>query len=445
MGHGKRITEAAGSLLLLLALTGCNAASGEDLYALPKQSDAYYELQKAIDQTLPADASYAGPLTGSNQQAVQLADLTGDGHDEAIVFVRTAGAKPLKMYVFDRSSGSYENTAVIEGDGTAFDCVEYAQLDDAPGLEIVVGRQVSNQIAQSLGVYAYTENGQTELMTAVYSEFKVVDLDENDLQEVLVLRLETEDRAGTAELYQFQDSLMERDQEATLTAGSRQIKRISTGYVAPGVPAVFVASAVGESTIATDVLAFAGSEFCNLAANADYNLTVQKIRNYPVYPTDIDKDGVVELPASVALPSASAEEETQWIIQWYNLKREGARQLKMTTYHNYAGGWYLTLPQSWGEALTVSREQNPGGTIGYTFSHWLGYDREPETLFTIYALTGDDRQTEAAAHGRVQLAEKGETVYAVSMGSSRWIADCSEEDIRAMFHFIDVDWDSGEI
>lgn len=445
MEHWNRIKVLAGSLLLLLLLAGCGTVSGDDLYALPKQSDAYYDLQKAIDLTLPADAAYAGPLTGSNQQSVQLADLTGDGQDEAIVFVKTSGAKPLKMYIFDRSSGSYENTAVIEGDGAAFDCVEYAQLDDVPGLEIVVGRQVSNQIVQSLSVYTYTGSSQKELMSAVYSEFKVVDLDENEMKEVLVLRLETEERASVAELYHFQDGLMERYREANLSADIKQIKRIASGYVAKGVPAVFVASAVGENTTVTDILTFVGKDFCNLAANTNYSLTAQKIRNYPVYATDIDNDGIVELPTPVVLPSLSAEEETQWIIQWYNLKTEGSRQLKMITYHNYAGGWYLELPQFWSEALTVSREQKDGGAIGYTFSHWLGYDEQPEELFTIYALTGEDRLQQAEKDGRALLAEKGETAYAVSMGRCKWVANQNEEDIRAMFHFIDVDWDSGEI
>ena len=445
MKHWNRMKVLAGGMLLIVSLAGCGTVSGDDLYALPKQSDAYYDLQKAIDLTLPADASYTGPLTGSNQQAVQLADLTGDGHDEAIVFAKTSGAKPLKMYIFDRSSGSYENTAVIEGDGTAFDCVEYAQLDGVPGLEIVVGRQVSNQIAQSLGVYTYGGSSQKELMSAVYSEFKVVDLDENDVKEVLVLRLETEDRAGVAELYHFQDGLMERYREAGLTMGIKQIKRITTGYVARGVPAVFVASAVGENTTATDILTFVGKDFCNLAANTNYSLAAQKIRNYPVYATDIDEDGIVELPTPVALPSLSAEEETQWIIQWYNMKTEGSRELKMTTYHNFAGGWYIELPQSWSEALTVSREQKPGGAIGYAFSRWMGYDQKPEELFTIYALTGGDRLQQATSHGRTLLAEKGETAYAVSMGTSKWVAYQNEEDICAMFHFIDVDWDSGEI
>ena len=38
-----------GGLLLTLVCVGCSARSADELYALPKQSDAYYDLQNAID------------------------------------------------------------------------------------------------------------------------------------------------------------------------------------------------------------------------------------------------------------------------------------------------------------------------------------------------------------------------------------------------------------
>ena len=64
---------------------------------------------------------------------MQLADLDGDGEEEAIVFARTAGEKPLKAYAFDKKDGAYQNVAVIEGNGTAFARVEYVDLDGETG------------------------------------------------------------------------------------------------------------------------------------------------------------------------------------------------------------------------------------------------------------------------------------------------------------------------
>ena len=114
MGRWKYGKVLLGCLLSTVLLAGCSVRSADELYALPRQSDIYYNLQQVIDQVMVDGAAYSGPLTGSNQQAVQLADLDGNGQDEAIVFLKTTGEKPLKAYIFDRSSGSYKNTAVIE-------------------------------------------------------------------------------------------------------------------------------------------------------------------------------------------------------------------------------------------------------------------------------------------------------------------------------------------
>lgn len=434
----------AGGVLLTALLTGCSVRSVEEMYALPRQSDAYYDLQNAMDQVLPAGASYSGPTSGSNQQAVQLADLDGDGQEEALVFVKTSGERPLKIYLFDRTGSSYENVAVIEGDGSAFDAVEYAQLDDQPGMEIVVGRQLSDQILQSVCAYCYKDGHVVELASASCSEFRVVDLDSDEKKELFVLRMETENRAGVAELYRYRNGVLEREQQASLSNGANQIKRIVSGYVAQGIPAVFVASSYEADTIITDIFALVGNSFRNIATEGQSGLSAQTVRSYQVYATDINSDGIMELPMPVALPSASAEGETFWTIDWYCLGPEGARQVKMTTFHNYAASWYVVLPQSWGGQLSISREKSVSGVSAYSFCRWYGYDREPEEIFIIYAFTGEDRLSLAQEDGRFLLAEKGETAYSAELGSCAWAKKLTQEDLCAMFHFIYQDWNSGE-
>ncbi len=440
MGRKPVLGVLLGALIFAAALTGCAGRSAEALYALPKQPDEYYELQTAIDQILVTGASYAGPLTGSNQQAVQLADLDGDGQDEAIMFIKATGERPLKVYVFDRDGeGNYVNTGVMEGDGSAFDSVEYAQLDGEPGLEILVGRQLSEQISQSLCAYSYRDGRLTELMSANYAEYTVVDLDGDDRRDVFVLRAPSEERAAVAELYRYGDGQMEREPEAQLSAGAKQVKRIITGFVAQGVPAVFVASAYGEDMIITDIFACGSQEFRNVSTNSQAGLSAQTVRSYNVYATDIDSDGLIELPAPVALPSETGD-TTYWIIDWYNLQPDGSRDPKMSTFHSYLNGWYLEIPDRWHDRLTVSRQEE-----GYVFSKWNGRGQATQEILTIYAFTGEDRLERAQTEGRFLLAEKGETAYAARLGSCDLAQSLTKEELSAMFRFIRVDWNTGEI
>ena len=74
-------------LLIVLAsilLTGCALQTVDEMYALPKRSKEYDSLQSAIDSAMYG-LSYSAPVSGENQQTVQMADLDGDGVEEYIV------------------------------------------------------------------------------------------------------------------------------------------------------------------------------------------------------------------------------------------------------------------------------------------------------------------------------------------------------------------------
>ena len=88
-------------LLMLVMLTallfgGCTMRTVEEMYALPKRSEEFNEMQSAID-TAMYGMSYASPQSGENQQTVQMADLDGDGKDEILVFAKGASEKPLQV------------------------------------------------------------------------------------------------------------------------------------------------------------------------------------------------------------------------------------------------------------------------------------------------------------------------------------------------------------
>ncbi len=446
MAPKKRLLLTAAMLSLLLLCTGCAGRSTDAMYALPRQSEEYYALQSAIDSVMTGSSVYSAPASGSNQQAVQLSDLDGDGQEEALVFLRASGEQPLKVHIFDRVHDAYESIAVIEGDGSAFDSVEYVDLDGQPGLEILVGRKISDQVLQSLSVHACRDGRMVELLTTNYLEFRTADLNGDDRKDLFLLRPEAEERAGIAELYTYENDRMERQGEASLSVDTPSVRRIISGYMSPGTPAVFVASSYDEASIITDIFALRDQIFMNVSASGETGLSTQTVRSYNAYATDIDGDGLIELPTLMALPSYRAESDTFWLIDWYNLYPDGARQVKLTTYHNHSGGWYLTIPGSWHGNLTVHRTQDDvAGVRGLVFSRWNGRNTAPEEFFTLYAFTGKDREALASSDGRFFVAQKGETVYSAQLGPSSWAQEQNSQTIAQMFHFIQINWNSGDV
>lgn len=427
---------------MAVSLSGCFLDPAENLYAIPKQSSDYYELQSAIEKVMPEGATYCPPAAGDNQQAVQLADLDGDEKDEAIVYLKTTGSTPLSVCIFGKREGKYTLLAKVDFAGSSFDHVEYVQIDGAPGSELVVGRQISDQVAQTLGVYALRGDTLQELLTANYSEFITTDLDADGCRDVVILRADTE-QVDVAEYYHWKEDQLLREREASLTTAITAVRRIITGKMCEGVPAVFVASEFGEGTIVTDIFGLRGGDFVNLT-HSDENATgVKTVRDYYVYSNDIDSDGLIELPRLIAMRELKDDEtsKNRSLICWYNLYPNGSEKIKCLTYHNYSTGWYLEIPQQWQEELAVTRTAVYGTTLGYRF---LLTDGSTTTeLFSITAVSGEDAEEMLRVGTWQRLAEKGDVVYlcAISQEAEKLL---DFKTLQGMFHFIRVDWKTGE-
>lgn len=98
----KMILMALLCALLALGLSGCLFKPVNALYTLPQQPPEYDALQSELDRLLATGMQYSAPASGDNLQAVQMADLTGDGVDEVLVFLKASGEKPLQVYIYEK-------------------------------------------------------------------------------------------------------------------------------------------------------------------------------------------------------------------------------------------------------------------------------------------------------------------------------------------------------
>ena len=143
-----RLLICAAMLAAVILLGGCVSTSAEELYALPQLSEDYLQLQDLIDSILASGAEYSAPAAGSYRQPIQQEDIDGDGEKEAIAFFNFLGSdRPLRIYIFRiNDAGIYEEAAVIEGEGTGIESINYTDMDGDGTLEIAVGWQLASGI-----------------------------------------------------------------------------------------------------------------------------------------------------------------------------------------------------------------------------------------------------------------------------------------------------------
>lgn len=436
-----KLKLSAAVLLMALLLSGCAMRTVDQMYAVPKRSAEYHDLQLAIDQAM-AGMEYCAPLSGENQQTVQMADLDGDGSDEYLLFAKGNSDDPLKIFIFSRGEAEYTLRETIESQGSGFELVEYVDIDGRPGRELVVGRQVSEQIPRYLAVYTFVSGEAEQLMAVNYSKFVTSDLDEDGLMDLMVISPGgSEEENAVATLYRYMDGTMTRSREARLSEQSDNIKRIMVSRLHGGLPAVYVASSVEESAIITDVFAVKNGVFSNISLSNESGTSVQTLRNHYVYAVDIDEDGTLELPSLInMLPvQNNTRTSTQHLIRWYAMTEDGEEMDKMYTFHNFDGGWYMALDGDWASRVSVTQE-----TGRCTFYVWDEASEKAEKLLTVYALTGSDRELEAEQAERFTLYKTDGVTYAAKLEVAALSYGLTEENLLGSFHLIHMDWKTGE-
>lgn len=432
-------------LVFSLVFTGCAMRTVDDLYSPPKRSEEYNNLQIAIDSVM-SDLEYCAPLSGEHRQTVQMADLDGDGEAEFLLFARGNGDKPLKILIFRHEGSDFLLWQTIESSGYAFDQVEYVQMDGRPGLELAVGRQVSDQVFRSVSVYAFADDAVETMMSTRYSKFLTCDLDADSRHEVLVLRPGQSDTDnGVAELYSCGENGIERSTEVSMSEPVDQIKRIMASSLDGGTPAVYVASAVEGSAIITDVFAVVDGRFSNVSFSSESGTSVNTLRNYYVYAADIDEDGVMELPSLISIRTINwtKPQDRQYLIRWFAMTADGGEVDKQYTYHNYAGGWYLCLPDTWAPRVVVEHAKSDYEER-FDFYVWDETFQNADKFLTVFALTGPDREEAAVQNNRFVLHKTESTIFAANLEGASASYDLTQESVTDAFRLIRMDWKTGE-
>ena len=447
---------------LLLLMSGCAFSGPEDLYAVPKAAEEYGKLQEQIDKVRNMNAEYAGPLFGSNTQPVQLMDLDGDGVQEAVAFFRTTAvdaSPPLRIYIYHQTSdGDYVVQSIIEGDGTAINTISYVDLDgqaDESGnldKELVVSWRLSDKIYRLMAYKLNGDEASVILPAVSYTDYVLIDMDKDNLQEIVLLDLNTVESICQADYYDYRDGQMVLCSSAPLSdaiTGLVSDSKPLSGYLKNGEsaePALFVTSNLTTGVI-TDIFAWKNQELTNVTLNPASGMSDSTIRlNNNISIQDINGDSFLEVPRPNAFPelAPTGSAENFWAVQWMQYDMEGRATVVSSTYYNGEDGWYLELPETWIGGIALARQDDSSsgerGVLFYPYTEARG-GQDPKPFLAIYSLTGPNQSIRANIGNRFTLLQQDDAIYAAEFFSdSGWDCGVGEEELRARFHLIQPEW-----
>jgi hypothetical protein len=422
-------------LLFTVLLSSCVGADG--LMQAPRPAVQYQRLQNRIDTLLASGYNYSAPVTGDIRHAVTMADLSGSGSQEAVVFLRSETEAMLA--VFSPGGGEFTLLPPVTEDAESVHSAAFIDLDGDGRQEIIVGWQVGS--LRALSVYSLEDGGLTEIFRSPsFSAYTVYSTDDSGTPALLIARVDSSEQV--VDMVTYRDGELRLVSTAFLSRGAETVRRIRTGPLLDGKPGLYVTSqyqtAAGE---VTDILTFSGGELVNISVNMETGISEALVRHREIAAYDIDGSGVLSLPRQVALarhPAEGEEGETFFEIHWNAYDSGGLSVETARTYHSPANNWYILLPEKWPKSheYTVRRESN--ATV---FSEITNTGDPADFLSIFYSTqTANDRNP---VRDRTVLIEQDNllvTAEIVPLKNDPARFYISEPELKALFNFIPVDW-----
>ena len=439
-------------LAALYLLPGCSVPkmifNPQDLYALPTLPEKYTDLNTLLSAILDGGAEYAAPTSGTNTQPVQLVDLDGDGREEAVAFFRNPNdEKPLKIYIFTAEEDSYQQSGLIEGTGTGIYSIAYEDLNGDRRMELMVGWKVAVD-QQVLEVYSPRTGGMEAMVRTDYVKYTTMDLDRDQRQELVVIRADGEGD-GVADYYSWQpDGSFSSQSSARISVTMAELSqqgRVTRGMLEGEIPALFVTGVTEMPRAITDILAVRNGELSNIVLSEVTGVSSQIAPYCSLYPTDINGDGLTEVPWPTQLLSLANEGLSYQRVDWYRYDSGGNGTVALRTYHNMEDKWYFRLPEEWVNRIWISRMAAPDETSA-TFYILGGDGEEAEPFLRITAITGSSREYRAVRGNRFLLSRQPEIIYTAELldANESWKYGITADGVREAFSLITTEWAAGD-
>lgn len=357
-------------LAILTVLSAC-AFEAESVMKAPKPPIFFDQLEAPIKKIVDDNKlEYTAPVSGLYRQSVQMVDLDGDKNEEALVFLRSKSDRMLSVYLFSPSDSDYVLTGQITNEADTIDSIAYADLNGDGTLELIIGW--SKESLKALTVHSVEDGAAFPLLSTDYTDYVLYDLNRDQIDDLVVININTALLTGRADLYSYSEGLLEPASSVALSQGVDEYKRTRQGVLVDGNKALFITCRYQEKNHITDIITFHNNVLSNITL-IDNNASIETISSQDLYPSDINTDGVTDLPIPAALPPYDPSVENTdptFKYVWKNYDSFGRAFEAFETYHSIQSGWYIILPSEWSGRLTVNRSDVSTSRRTVVFAYW---------------------------------------------------------------------------
>ena len=304
----RKILSLSLAFLIGFCLCGCDFLTSDtaNLLSPPSLSGELKPIAEVIEKSVGTSYVFKYPSRGDYRSAVIRKDINRDGVLEAFTFYSTTDGENVTMNLnyIRVVDGAWKSVATQQLVAGGVDKIDFCDLDNDGVLELLVGWEIYGVSEMQLAVYSLSENSLTQRMLRKYSHFTTCDLDEDSKREVLLIYANTTESLNTAALYSLAKDGMTEISYCELDSAAKTINPPVVSTLSSGKPAVYIDEIKGVGAV-TEVLFMEQENLVNPLFQPESRETSATLRSANFSITDINEDGILEIPVQKDVPSVT--------------------------------------------------------------------------------------------------------------------------------------------
>lgn len=389
-------------------LTGCTlGGSAENLLSPPVLYEEQEDIYSALIKSTGEDIVLQYPRSGARRSAFILDDIDGSGEDEAIVFYSTR--EQLRINILDKDeNGKWQSVCDIPGSGSSIDRVQIASIGKADRTSIIIGFGESGS-DKMLKVYGYNDGVVSEKYSDSYSSFFIYDLNGDGEDGLCIIRSNNENIGRKADFSVITDTgtQVEKKDTVSLNDKASDFVGVVLGNVGENTPAVFIDEIAGGQ-LSTEIIYLVGDTLRNPLYLDERQMISDTTRSKGYYSSDIDLDGITEIPTLSYFPGYDQDDRDSFIATNWNVYSNFTINKKYSSYYDIEKSFCFVLPGRWDGLVTIKRDSHNGDIVFYKyFADLLNSDTE---LLRLSAVTAD-YYDEKSENGYIWLKSRDNMHY----------------------------------
>ncbi len=442
------------AVCLSLTFSFLNISSFESLMRPPKLSGENRLLQQAFEKTVSNSDGIImkNPLSGEYTSTYLFFDINNDDREEAFVFYSDLSEGNLAcVSIFKNNNNNWSFVSKIKCKTEEIYEVNFADINGDESYEILLSNKISEDMQavnitefSSLGnkvlsVYSFGDASTTLLMTEVYSNLHISDLNNDEADDLVLLNINLSDREKktTSRILSFNDDYSVKQDKSVLLTGMLEVYNIITDtFVSDdiGHTRIYVDGAISERGVITEVLDISHNSFEVTLPLYENNQSNQPItlRDAKSISTDFDGDNIIEIPTFDVFPyaehiSKGSNERVPFNITVWNELNGNDLLIDKKCVQNNSHKYFLIIDEKWLDSISFVYDSNNQTMTFYYVETNGSFGKEIFSLRTF-----SSPEWSKSDSGYSQLVETSSYVYAVKFNDDEKIK--FDDYVKQNFH-----------